>query len=261
MHLIDTHTHLFEEYFPDEMDMVVKRAESVGVRQMLVPNVDVNTIPQVLNTIASYPTALPMWGLHPCHVFGDWKEQWNIIQTTLEVCPPIAIGEIGLDFYWTKDWISEQKEALTFQLNIALDLNLPVSLHTREATFACIDLVKPMAKGGLRGVFHCFSGSEEEALEVIDMGFCLGLGGTLTFKNNNLRSWIKNIPNEFLVLETDAPYLAPVPYRGKRNEPSYIMEVALELARLKESDISEISRVTTRNAERVFGITEKSINP
>lgn len=219
---------------------------------MLIPNVDISTISLIKRTIAKFPQTKAMWGLHPCHVFANWQNELEFLEKEISMAPPVAIGEIGLDFYWSKEFEVEQKLALVHQCEWAIDLQLPVSLHTRNATSVCIQLLKPLAKRGLTGVFHCFSGSEEEAREVIKMGFSLGLGGTLTFKNNSMRHWIHKIPDEFLVLETDAPYLAPVPYRGKRNEPAYIIEVAAILAQLKSTTLEMIGKVTSQNAQRIF---------
>lgn len=254
MVFIDTHSHIFGDQFETELDAVMLRAERAGVEKVLVPNVDAATIPEVIQTIRQYPKALPMWGLHPCSVKEDWKTELEKIEAMISEFPPVAIGEIGLDFYWSKDFVDDQFAALEYQLELALKNRLPVSLHTRDATRETIDLVRPFAGKGLRGVFHCFSGTETEANEITEMGFCLGIGGTLTFKNNPLRNWVKNLPIGFLVLETDAPYLAPVPYRGKRNEPAYLVEVATELSNLLRMDPSEIGKLTSENARRIFGI-------
>lgn len=253
MVLIDTHTHIFGESFENDLKETIERAISAGVEKFLVPNVDVSTLSQVVQTIQSFPQALPMWGLHPCSVKEDWKEEWNKIEPLIKEHPPVAVGEIGLDFYWSTDFKAEQIEALNHQLNLAVALSLPVSLHTREATTETIELVKPFISKGLKGVFHCFSGTEAEANQIIEMGFCLGIGGTITFKNNPMRNWIKNLPGEFLVLETDAPYLAPVPFRGKRNEPSYLIEIAAELSHLLGQSPTRIGSLTTQNANRIFG--------
>lgn len=252
MQLIDTHTHLFGPEFDTDLNAVYNRAIKVGLQYMLIPNVDISTIPLVKETIASYSQTKAMWGLHPCHVFANWREELSLLEKEISALMPVAIGEIGLDFYWSKEFVEEQKMALLHQCEWAIDLQLPVSLHTRNATSVCIQILKPLAKRGLKGVFHCFSGSEEEAREIIKLGFSLGLGGTLTFKNNSMRQWIHKIPDDFLVLETDAPYLAPVPYRGKRNEPAFIIEVAATLAQLKNTSMEQIGNITTQNAKRIF---------
>lgn len=257
MVLIDTHTHIFGEQFENDLDLVMKRSKGAGVQTMLIPNVDVSSIPEVVNTISQYPETRPMWGLHPCSVTENWKSDLAEIEGFIEKYPPVGIGEIGLDFFWSKQFVIAQKEALEYQLNLALQLELPVSLHTREATPETIELVLPFAKKGLRGVFHCFSGSQEEAQTITNMGFMLGIGGTITFKNNAMRNWISQLDyTNSLVLETDAPYLAPVPYRGKRNEPAYLKEIAAELGILFDCEPEVVAEFSTRNAKTIF----KNIN-
>jgi TatD DNase family protein len=223
-----------------------------GVSAMLLPNIDSTTVESVKKACAQFPVLLPMWGLHPCHVFADWKEELQKIEPYFDLVPASAIGEIGMDLHWSKEFETEQRAALQAQLEWAVQRNLPVSLHTREATRETLDILPPFAARGVRGVFHCFSGSELEAWEAISFGFFLGIGGSITYKKNPLRDFIANIPLEKLVLETDAPYLPPVPYRGKRNEPSYLVEVTYALADLFQRSPSQIAEITTRNAVSLF---------
>lgn len=254
MKLVDTHTHIFVKEFAGDLEQVILRAKRAGLEWMLLPNIDLESVEAVKIACAENLELKPMWGLHPCHVDANWKENLEILWPLFHSNPAIAVGEIGLDFYWSKEFAKEQVLALETQLQWAADLKLPVSLHTREATTETIRLVKNYIPAGLKGVFHCFSGSEEEAREIISMGMYLGIGGSLTYPKNPLRSFIANLPLESLVLETDAPYLPPVPYRGKRNEPSWLMEVVHCLAELSGHSPAEIAEITTRNAKSVFNL-------
>ena len=197
---------------------------------------------------------MAMMGLHPCSVKENVKEELAIIEAQLQKRKFIAIGEIGLDYYWDKTFTTEQMHAFEIQMQWALDYKLPIAIHTRNAMGETIEAVKPFAKKGLRGIFHCFSGSKESAEQIISMDFHLGLGGVLTYKNAGVAEAIKDIPMEWLVLETDAPYLSPVPYRGKTNEPSYMIQVAMKLAEIKNLPLHEIASITTNNAEKLFGL-------
>ena len=254
MQLIDTHCHVFGPQFSEDIRAVFDRAKSAGVAFSLLPNIDSESIPLICEVVENEKSAKPMWGLHPCHVFANWKDELNKIEPFFTTHPAIAVGEIGLDFYWSKEFVSEQKEALEFQLNWALQKNLPVSLHTREANAEAIEIVKPFANCGLKGVFHCFSGSLEDGKEIIDFGFCVGIGGNLTYKKNPLREFICQLPLESIILETDSPYLAPVPYRGKRNEPAYLVEVVYELANHYKLSPDEISNTTSKTAISLFNL-------
>lgn len=254
MILVDTHTHIFGEAFLTDLEEVISRFQKAGVARALLPNIDSASVSDLLKTLELSPFAKPMWGLHPCHIFANWEEELEKIYPQFAMHPAVAVGEIGLDFYWSRDFEKEQELALKVQLQWALDLKLPVSLHTREATQRTIDLVKPFAQQGLKGVFHCFSGNETEAREIVGMGFCLGIGGTITYKNNSLKNFLPKIPIENLVLETDAPYLAPVPYRGKRNEPGYLVEVAFALASLYACGADAIAKTTSNTANNLFNL-------
>jgi TatD DNase family protein len=209
----------------------------------------------MLEVEASYPqNTMAMMGLHPCSVKENVKEELTIIEAQLQKRKFIAIGEIGLDYYWDKTFTTQQMDAFEIQMQWALDYKLPIAIHTRNAMGETIEAVKPFAKKGLRGIFHCFSGSKESAEQIISMGFHLGLGGVLTYKNAGVAEAIKDIPMEWLVLETDAPYLSPVPYRGKTNEPSYMIQVAMKLAEIKNLPLHEVAEMTTSNAEKLFGL-------
>ncbi|SIO41436.1 TatD family hydrolase [Chitinophaga niabensis] len=250
---IDTHAHLYSpEFDPDRSEMVT-RAIRQGVNRLLMPNIDEDSIPGMLSLEAEFPEeCLPMMGLHPCYVKENVEVQLAIVQDWLSKRKFWAIGEIGLDFYWDKTLLDQQYAAFRQQIRLAIEHQLPIAIHSREATRACIDVVKELHNGSLTGVFHCFSGTKEEAQEIIDMGFYLGIGGVVTFKKAGLDVLMTDIDLQHVVLETDAPYLAPVPYRGKRNESAYIPLIAQKLADVKNLKIEEVAAITTGNARKLF---------
>jgi TatD DNase family protein len=254
MILTDTHTHIFVGEFDADLDQVISRARKAGLGNMLLPNIDVESVSQVISACRRFPELKPMWGLHPCHVNSDWKTALEEIRPLFHEFPAVAVGEIGLDFYWSMEFAEEQRQALEIQLNWALEFGLPVSLHTRNATREVIGLVQPFAQKGLKGVFHCFSGTEEEAREIIGLGMNLGIGGALTYPKNPVREFIGKLPLESIVLETDAPYLPPVPYRGKRNEPAYLKEIVFALSDFFSLPPLTIAEITTANAVSVFNL-------
>lgn len=255
MHFIDTHAHVYAAELADDIEIVIKNAISTGIDKILMPAIDSASLNAMLQMEQQFPGhCIAMMGLHPCYVKENYKEELAIVETWLAKRKFIAIGEIGLDFYWDKTFTQEQHLVFETQMQWALDMQLPIVIHTRNAMGETIEAVKPFAKKGLRGVFHCFSGSKESAEQIIGMDFHLGLGGVLTYKNAGVAEAIKDIPMEYLVLETDAPYLPPVPYRGKTNEPAFMLEVAKKLADIKSLPLHEIAAITTRNAERLFGL-------
>ena len=255
MHFIDTHAHVYAAELTSDLNVVIKNAISVGVDKILMPAIDSTTLDAMLKVEAQFPeNCIAMMGLHPCYVKENYKEELKLVEEWIGKRKFIAIGEIGLDFYWDKTFTKEQHIVFETQMQWALDLNVPIAIHTRNAMGETIEAVKPFAKKGLRGVFHCFSGSKESAEQIIGMGFHLGLGGVLTYKNAGVAEAVKDIPMEYLVLETDAPYLAPVPNRGKTNEPAYLLEVAKKLAEIKSLPLHEIAAITTSNAEKLFGL-------
>jgi TatD DNase family protein len=241
----DTHTHLYSEQFNEDRNDMVKRALERGITTLLLPNVDLNSVDDMLALSAAYPE----------NIGDDWQNTMQIIEQHLRYNPYIAVGEIGIDLYWDKTNFNEQRAAFTYQLMLAKELQLPVSIHSRDATAECIEVI---GKNKLftGGVFHCWGGTAEQAKTVIDMGFALGIGGVLTFKNSGLPEQLKEIELKHLVLETDAPYLAPMPYRGKRNESAYIYEIAEKLAEVKNISLNEVADVTSANADRIFRIAE-----
>ena len=255
MHFIDTHAHVYAAELTSDLDLVMKNALAIGINKIIMPAIDSSSLDAMLKVEQQFPeNCIAMMGLHPCYVKENYKEELKLVEEWIEKRKFIAIGEIGLDFYWDKTFTKEQHIVFETQMQWALDLNLPIAIHTRNAMGETIEAVKSFAKKGLRGVFHCFSGSKESAEQIIGMGFHLGLGGVLTYKNAGVAEAVKDIPMEYLVLETDAPYLAPVPYRGKTNEPAYMLEVAKKLAEIKSLPLHEIAAITTSNAEKLFGL-------
>ena len=255
MRFIDTHSHIYDTGFQEDLDAVMASAKSAGIEKIYMPGIDSTCIDAMMDMETKYPgICIPMMGLHPCYVKENYQEELAIVEGWLAKRKFAAIGEIGLDYYWDRTFVKEQQEAFQTQMQWALDYDLPIVIHTRNAMGETIEAVKPFAKKGLRGVFHCFSGSKESAEQIIGMGFYLGLGGVLTYKNAGVAEAIASIPMEYLVLETDAPYLAPVPYRGKRNEPAFMIEVAKKLAEIKNLPLHEVGEITSVNAEKLFAI-------
>ena len=255
MHFIDTHAHVYAAELTSDLDLVMKNALAIGINKIIMPAIDSSSLDAMLKVEQQFPeNCIAMMGLHPCYVKENYKEELKLVEEWIGKRNFIAIGEIGLDFYWDRTFTKEQHIVFETQMQWALDLNLPIAIHTRNAMGETIEAVKPFAKKGLRGVFHCFSGSKESAEQIIGLGFHLGLGGVLTYKNAGVAEAVKDIPMEYLVLETDAPYLAPVPYRGKTNEPAFMLEVAKKLAEIKSLPLHEIAAITTSNAEKLFGL-------
>lgn len=250
---IDTHTHLYDEKFSEDRIERIQHAIASGVERLYMPNCNSETIAGMLEVENQFPAhCFSMMGLHPCYVNENVQNELKIVREWLEKRAFKAIGEIGLDYYWDKTYVTQQKEAFRMQMKWALEFGLPIVIHTREATQDTLQEVKPFAQRGLKGVFHCFSGSYETAQHIIDMGFLLGIGGVLTYPKAGLQEVIKQVDLAHLVLETDAPYLTPVPHRGKRNESSYILHVAEKLASLKETTLEHVEEVTTKNALMLF---------
>lgn len=251
--LVDTHSHLYEESFLPDWDEVVLRCKEANVKKILLPNVDTSTLTPLKNTVAKNPDLfIPMMGLHPCSVKENYQEELATIKQILFSGKYIAVGEIGIDLYWDKTFAAQQEEAFITQVQWANELGLPISIHSRESTSVIIEILQHKITCNPKGIFHCFSGTLEEAKEIISMGYFLGIGGVATFKNSNLPSILKEIGIEQLVLETDSPYLAPVPYRGKRNESSYTQIVALKLADIFHLSLAEVEEKTTANANNIF---------
>jgi len=254
MEIIDTHCHLYLDEFKMDIDAVIERAKNVGVKKFYLPAIDSEVTDSMLGLEAAFgEECFAMMGLHPCSVKENYKEELRKVEEWLSKRSFVAIGETGLDFYWDKTFVSQQYESFEMQMQWALERNKPVVIHTRNAMPEAINTVKPFAAKGLRGIFHCFSSGYEDAVKLIDMQFLLGIGGVLTYKNSDLQSVIEKINMEHIVLETDAPYLTPVPYRGKRNESSYLPFIVTKLAEIKKITVQEVADITTANAKKNFG--------
>lgn len=253
INIIDTHCHLYSEDFENDIGLVVQRAQQAGVRQFYMPNIDSTSITGMLQLEKQFPqVCIPMMGLHPCYVKENYKDELQIVETWLKQRSFAAVGEIGLDFYWDKTFSDQQYEAFHQQIVWAKQYSLPIVIHTREAMHQCIDVVKQHKGERLNGIFHCFGGSVDEAKQIIDLGFYLGIGGVITYKKSGLKETLKEIDLQYLVLETDAPYLTPVPFRGKRNESAYLEYVIETLAEVKNVSVEEVAAITTANANFVF---------
>lgn len=255
MILIDSHAHIYLKEFDDDRDQMMGRARQAGVQEILMPAIDSSTHDMMLGVEKSYPDACrSMMGLHPCSVGENFRQELDMVSQYLKNQKFVGVGEIGLDFYWDLSFKVQQYEAFQQQLEWAIQYNLPVSIHSRNATDECIQVVGELQNGRLRGAFHCFSGSLDQARQIIDLGFYLGIGGVLTFKNSGLDAVVREVDLSHLVLETDAPYLAPTPFRGKRNEPAYLTHVIQKLADIKETTVENAAAVTTANTKKLFGL-------
>ncbi len=253
--LVDTHAHLYSGKFDHDRPEMVQRAIAAGVTRMYLPNIDSESIQPMLDLEAAFPdNCFAMMGLHPSHVKPETIEaEISLVEKWLAQRTWAGVGETGIDLYWDKTTLDIQKRAFARQCEWAKDLNLPIIIHSREANREAIEVVRAAQDGRLRGIFHCFSGTLDEAKEMIALGFMIGVGGSLTYPKSNLPTVLREVPLENIVLETDAPYLPPVPHRGKRNESAYIRLVAEMLSEAKVLPLTEIARKTTANALRMFG--------
>ena len=253
----DTHTHLYLNAFDDDRANVVKNAIEQGVKYMLLPNIDSSSIDPMFELCKAFPeNCFPMMGLHPTSVKENYKEELEIISGWFEKQNFIAVGEIGIDLYWDQSFQKQQQEAFRFQIDLALKNEIPIVIHSRDSFDEIFNVLEDYRGSGLKGVFHCFTGSLEQANKAIDLGFYLGIGGVLTFKNSGLDKVIAEIDLKHILLETDSPFLAPTPFRGKRNESAYINLVANRLSQIKNIDREEIAKITTQNAIDLFKFTD-----
>ncbi len=253
--MIDSHAHIYLEQFDEDRDEVIERAADNGITRILMPNVDHETIDAMFEAEMKYPeSCMAMMGLHPCSVNRHFERALYEVENWLASRPFIAIGEIGTDLYWDRTYWPQQQEAFKIQVGWAAEKDLPVVIHCRESIDETIELAASLALPSYKGVFHCFTGTLEQARVITDMGFYLGIGGVATFKNGNLDEVLKEIPLNKILLETDSPYLAPVPHRGKRNEPAYVRLVAEKIASVRSVGLDEVIGETTRNCESLFGI-------
>ncbi len=252
--LIDTHCHLYLEELQPDLDAVIKRAEEEGVTKFLMPAIDSNETERLFATEQRFKgKCIPMMGLHPCSVKENYDEELRMVEDWLSKRPFVAVGEIGLDYYWDLSFKEQQMVVFEKQIQLSLQYKLPIVIHSRNSLDDCIQVVSKYM-GKARGIFHCFSGTLQQANKIIELGFYLGIGGVITYKNAGLAEIMKAITLDYVVLETDAPYLTPVPFRGKRNESSYLKYVVQKLAEVKNISREEVARITTENAKKVFGL-------
>jgi TatD DNase family protein len=251
----DTHTHLYSEEFNDDREAMVKRAIDARVKRLFLPNIDIKSIQPMLDLVWQFPeNCFPMMGLHPCSVDEHVEAHLFQIQKWFKKRKFYAVGEIGLDFYWSVEFKEQQIMAFKKQIQWAIQMDLPINIHSRNSTDEVIAILQEMKHPLLRGIFHCFSGNAQQAKQITELGFHLGIGGVLTYKKSELPDAIADIDLQHLVLETDAPYLSPVPFRGKRNESTYIVNIAEKLAELKDTTVEKVANITTENAIKIFGI-------
>lgn len=253
--LTDTHTHIYYQAGSEKLEEQMERCFANGVKRLFLPNVDVSSMDKVFETVAAYPeNCFPMLGLHPCDVKEDYAQQLNEIYARIQESKIYAIGEIGIDLYWDQSTLEIQQDAFRKQIQWAKDLGLPISIHCREAFDEVFAVLDEMADERLFGIFHCFTGSLEQAHRAINLGFKLGIGGVVTYKKAGLDAVVKEISLEHIVLETDSPYLAPVPFRGKENESSYLLHIAQKVADIHETGLDKVAEVTTYNSKQIFKI-------
>ena len=256
MILVDTHAHLYLDDFEEDREQVIRNAADNDVGYILLPNIDKGTVTPMLSLADAHPDiCIPMMGLHPTSVKKDYREQLSEVEKWLSERSFCAVGEIGIDLYWDKTHLKEQETAFREQVRLAQQLDLPVVIHSRNSFKEIIDILKDESQDTLRGVFHCFTGDLDEAYQAINLGFTLGIGGIITYKKSGFADVIEHIDLKHLVLETDAPFLPPVPHRGERNQSAWIMFVAQRLAQLKGISVEEAAEATTENAKKLFRLT------
>lgn len=255
MNLVDTHSHIYSSEFENDKNPMLENAANSGVNKILMPAVDTSSHSQMLLLEKENPDrCISMMGVHPCSIKENYLDELKAARKYFDERKFIAVGETGLDFYWDKTFTDEQYISFRTQIEWALEFDIPVVIHSRSSTDECIEVIKEFQNGKLKGVFHCFSGDIKQAKEIIDLGFYMGIGGVLTFKNSGLDKIIQELNLDNIVLETDAPYLAPVPFRGKRNEPSYLKYIVEKMSVLKNMPAGEIGEATTANAAKLFSL-------
>ncbi len=255
MQITDTHIHLYAEEFQSDRNMLIQSAINQGVNRFFIPNIDSSSVDGMHRVCDNFPAhCFPMMGLHPCSVKGNYREELKKIESEIAKRKYFAVGETGIDLYWDKTFYKEQEDAFLIQCRWASELNLPLVIHSRESLDEIIRLMQKNSGMQRKGIFHCFSGTIQQAREIIALGFYLGIGGVVTFKNSGLDKVISELDLSKIVLETDAPYLAPVPFRGKRNEPGYILNVLNKVAALKNISPGSVAEITSLNAMSIFQI-------
>lgn len=253
--LIDTHSHIYLEDFLNDVDEVIQKAYNNDVKKIVLPNIDSGSVKRLNDLSDAYPyLCYPLMGLHPTSVGPDYKEELQAVEYWLEKRKYFGIGEIGIDLYWDRTYIKEQQEAFRHQIKLAKSKHVPVVIHLRNSFNEVYKIVNEEQDGSLKGIFHCFSGGKHESQKIIDLGFLLGIGGVISFKNSNLNQVVEKIELKHLVLETDSPYLSPVPKRGRRNESSYLVYIAQKVAGIYGISVEQVAEITTANARNLFGI-------
>ena len=251
--MIDTHTHLYLDHFKDDIDDVIQRAISVGVEKFYLPSISSKYNESMHDLESKFPNRVfCMIGLHPCYVDKNFELEIKFVKDQIKSNSYKAIGEIGIDLFHEKKYFKQQIIAFEEQIKLALEYDLPIVIHSRESFDEIFEVLKKYKSDKLRGIFHCFTGNQDQAKKIIDLNFFLGIGGVVTFKNGKISEFLSSIPLNKIVLETDSPYLAPAPYRGKRNESSYLSIIASKLSEIYNLDVSEISRITQQNSNEIF---------
>lgn len=255
MTITDTHTHLYAEQFDEDRDQMIKKAINLGIKRFFIPAIDSSYYEKMFALERAFPkNVFLMAGLHPTHVKDDFLKELDMVKKQLDSHDFYAIGEIGMDLYWDKTYVKEQKEAFLIQISWAKERGLPIVIHCRDAFDEIFEVLDQVNDDRLFGIFHCFTGNKQQAEQIIDYGFKLGIGGVLTFKNGGLDKFLAEIPLEHIVLETDSPYLAPAPFRGKRNESSYLIHILDKLIDIYDLTKEEIAKVTTENSREIFRV-------
>jgi len=250
---VDSHAHLYAEQFSEDISEVLKRAQEMQVNKIFLPNIDRDSIAGMRKLANDHPDlCYPMMGLHPCHVKENYREELELVAAELSDRKYYGVGESGIDLYWDTTFKKEQIEAFEFQIHLSKKHNLPIIIHSRESLDLTIEIIAKHQDGALSGIFHCFNGTVSQCKQIADLGFMMGLGGVITYKKANLERMVSYLPVEYLLLETDAPYLSPVPYRGKRNESSHIPLIAEKISEFKNIRVDEVARITTENSQKLF---------
>jgi TatD DNase family protein len=253
--MFDTHSHLFLEEFNHDRKEAIQRAKGKGIKYILLPNVDSTTIKSLTDTCNDFPDyCLPAMGLHPTSVKDNYRDELTIVEQWLDKDKFYAIGETGIDLYWDKTYFEQQKLAFIRQTELAINFKLPIIIHSRNSLDELIALVEKINNPSLKGIFHCFPGDSEQAKKVIDLGFKIGIGGVVTYNNSGMQQVVRDIELREIVLETDSPYLPPVPYRGRRNESSYLYFIAEKISQIKDISFDSVAEITTDNAIKLFGL-------
>jgi len=250
---IDTHTHIYLKQFDEDRAEMIQRAINLGVDKMFMPNIDSTTVSSMLDCAKKFPEhCFSQIGLHPCSVKENYKAELDTLYKYFDQIKSYAVGEIGTDLYWDQSFAKEQDDAFRIQIKWSKGLKLPIVIHSREALDINIKTISEMQDGSLTGVFHCFNGDINQAKQIQDLGFYIGLGGVITYKNSGMAEVVSTIDLNRVILETDAPYLSPVPFRGKRNEPAYVVNIAEKISNLKQIELSQVAKITTENALKLY---------